>query len=388
MSKHQKKNQKHRSGMVALVGRPNVGKSTLMNYMIGDKISIITPVAQTTRNQIRGIQNLPNAQIIFLDTPGIHHPRKALNRYMVDVAIRSLEEVDLILYLVDAKRPDPAVLQSKRKKVEETPGYEEDSFILDTLQKTQVPTFLVVNKVDLLSKKTALLPLIENYSRENEFAEVLPISATSGEGVDSLEKAILKYLPEGDALFPPEYSTDRAERFLVSEIIREKLIFQTRHELPHSTAVVIESLDESERPEYAEVHQVAQSGVANSLEALARELVTPPNEEEALALEEIEEKQDPLENRYNPDNRGEREPRELGPGLVRIHATIIVERKSQKGIVIGKKGALLKEVGTLARKEIELLLGCRIFLQLWVKVAKNWSKNEHALRKLGYDEPT
>ncbi len=392
----------HRSGMVALVGRPNVGKSTLMNALVGDKISIITPVAQTTRNQIRGIQNLSDAQIVYLDTPGIHHARKALNRYMNDVALHALNEVDIILYLVDASRPDPAILPSKKdKEAERNPGYKEDVFILEQLRKSSTPCFLVVNKVDRISEKRMLLPLIEHYAKGHSFTEVIPISAVTGEGLDALVKEVTHRLPEGPPLFPPEFSTDMAERFLVSEIIREKLILHTRHELPHSTAVLIESFDESERGDVDQV--VAQAGAAGSLEALARELVTPPEEdftEEEMAGGLLSDTASPqlsgtlppelAEERASEDKEDmdsgslQEEAGKPRQGLVHIHATVVVERSSQKGIVIGKRGAMLKMVGTEARLEIEKLLGCRVFLQLWVRVQKNWSKNEKALRQMGY----
>ncbi len=394
----------HRSGMVALVGRPNVGKSTLMNALVGDKVSIITPVAQTTRNQIRGIQNLDNSQIVYLDTPGIHHARKALNRYMVDVALRALSEVDLVLYLVDASRPDPAIVPESGKDDESrVPGYQEDVFILRELRKAKVPVFLVVNKIDRVSDKSALLPLITNYNNEHSFEEVIPISALADEGLDILVSEISKRLPEGPPLFPAEFSTDMAERFLVAEMIREKLILHTRQELPHSTAVMIEGFDESEREPVTT--SVGRTGVEGTLEALASELVTPAEDleehelppdqpppihglssedEEAFDAEMLEAGGwDDEEGEAAEDSQAEPTP---GPrrGLVRIDATIVVERSSQKGIVIGKRGSMLKTVGSEAREDIEALLGCRVFLQLWVRVAKNWSKNEKALRQLGY----
>lgn len=320
-----------RSGIVALVGRPNVGKSTLMNYMIGDKISITTPVAQTTRNQIRGIQTLPEAQIVYLDTPGVHHARTALNRYMVDVAMRSLEGVDLVLYLTDIGRPDLAVMQPDAPAPSgKQPGYKEDAYILQQLAKISVPRFLIVNKLDTLAKKEKMLPFIEQYNKDEMFDEVIPISAMTGEGTEILIEQIRQRLPEGPPLFPPEYATDHAERFLVAEMIREKVILHTRQELPHSTAVLVEEFDESERDDDPE-----------------------------------------------PESSG---------GLVRIHATIVVERNSQKGIVIGKRGSMLKEIGSEARHEIESLLGCRVWLKLWVKVEKNWSHNDRALRRLGYQK--
>jgi GTP-binding protein Era len=328
---------KHRAGIVALVGRPNVGKSTLMNYLIGDKVSITTPVAQTTRNQIRGIHTMPHAQIVYLDTPGVHHARTALNRYMVDVAMRSLEGVDVVLYLADINRPDPAVMEPDQPApAGKHPGYKEDEYILECLRKTSVPTFLVVNKIDEISKKDKLLPFITSYSEQNDFDAVIPISALNGENTDTLVEEICKRLPEGPPLFPVEYATDHAERFLVAEIVREKVILHTRQALPHSTAVLVESFDESERVDFDE---------------------------------------------YDEDFDANRDG-----GLVRINATIVVERNSQKGIIIGKRGSMLKDIGSAARVDIENLLGCRVWLKLWVKVEKNWSHHNRTLRRMGYNE--
>ncbi len=320
-----------RFGMVALVGRPNVGKSTLMNYLVGEKISITTPVAQTTRNQIRGIQNHPDGQIVYLDTPGIHKARNPLNQTMVNVAWQAIDEVDLVLYLVDATRPDPQIaahLPSEigtphRDDSRKDPGFGEDAMILQRFKETQTPVYLVINKVDQIVPKSLLLPLIQRYTEGSNFREVIPISASTGENTDQLVRLILQVLPEGVPLFPPEYATDRAERFLVSELIREQLILLTRQELPHSCAVLVEAFDEERRDE-----------------------------------------QD------RP--------------LVRIEATIIVERDSQKGIVIGKRGEMLKQVGQRAREEIENLLGCHVFLKLWVRVDKNWSRDMSSVRRLGY----
>ena len=312
-----------RAGIVALIGRPNVGKSTLMNQLIGDKISIITPMAQTTRNQIRGIQNHEQGQIVYLDTPGIHRPKKQLNRYMVDVAFHSLDGVDMALYLIDASRPDSNILPEAKSRNSRDPGVGEDEMIIERLKEINVPCFLVINKVDLIGKKVGLLPLIEAYSKRGNFKEVIPISATTREGLDSLVDEMFRLLPEGEPIFPPEYSTDRAEKFLVSELVREKVILGTREEVPHSCAVIVENFDESTR-----------------------------------------------------DNDGQ--------GIIYIDATVHVERDSQKGILIGKKGSKLKEIGSLARADIEKLLGCKVFLKLWVKVDKNWSQNTRSLHRLGY----
>jgi GTP-binding protein Era len=382
----------HRTGMVALVGRPNVGKSSLMNYLVGDKISIITPVAQTTRNQIRGIQNLPEAQIVYLDTPGIHHPRKVLNRYMVEVALRSLEEVDLILYLIDASRPDPDVLLDAAHQIQRETAYRgEDALILERLKQNKTPAFLVVNKIDLINEKTLLLPVIAHYTSGGKFEEVIPISATTGEGVDTLQREIIKRLAVGAPLFPTDFSTDMAERFLVSEIIREKLILQTRQELPHSTAVLIEQFDESERGDEYGDGAIAPSGDDDLIARLTKELVTAPQTKDVQAAQHTEiEAEHPESSSVRDDMPIVPPPaktagsKETKTGLVRIDATIVVERDSQKGIVIGKNGAMLKEIGTAARLDIEHLLGCRVFLKLWVKVEKNWSKSEKAMRRLGY----
>lgn len=315
-----------RFGMVALVGRPNVGKSTLMNHLVGEKISITTPVAQTTRNQIRGIQNHPEGQIVYLDTPGIHKARNPLNQTMVNVAWQALDEVDLVLYLVDATRPDPQIADvDQRDEQRRDPGFGEDAMILSRLQQVETPYFLVVNKVDQIEPKSRLLPLMQRYNEGASFKEVIPISAATGENVDQLIQQIIQVLPEGPPLFPPDYATDRAERFLVAELIREQLILLTRQELPHSCAVVVGEFDETRRDE-----------------------------------------QD------RP--------------LIRIEATIIVERDSQKGIVIGKRGEMLKQVGQRAREEIERLLGCHVFLKLWVRVDKNWSRDFSSVRRLGYGD--
>ncbi len=346
----------HRAGIVALVGRPNVGKSTLMNRLVGDKVSIATPLAQTTRNQIRGIQNLPNAQIVYIDTPGIHRAQKALNRYMVEAALNALEGVDLILYIVDATRPDPAVLPAEDdQKKQFTPGYKEDLFILEKLSQLDPPIFLVVNKIDLVDEKVKLLPLIDHYTEKLSFEEVIPISAVTGDGIDILLEEIVKRLPVSPPLFPQEIYTDMAERFLVAEIIREKLILNTKQEIPYSTAVIIEEFDESERYPDGEGGEDAGEGEAP---------------EEAGGAEGSEAEQTSKKRRRK--------------GLIRISATILVERDSQKAIVIGKRGQRLKKIGTEARLELEKLLDAKVFLQLWVKVSKNWSQNESLLERLGY----
>ncbi|RNC70086.1 MAG: GTPase Era [Desulfuromonadales bacterium] len=292
-----------RSGFVSIIGRPNVGKSTLLNRVLGEKIVITSDKPQTTRNRIQGIHNLPGAQIVFIDTPGIHRATSRLNRYMVDVAVSSLREVDLILLLVEAQR---------------APG-EQEREIIGLLAGATVPVFLVMNKIDLV-EKSALLERIATYQKLYPFREIVPVSAETGDGVEMLVELVRGFLPEGPVYFPDDILTDLPERFIVAEIIREKVFRLTRDEVPYATAVEVDSFKE----------------------------------------------------------------REDG-GLVSIAATITVERDSQKGIVIGKKGAMLKRIGMNARTEIERLLDTKVFLELFVRVRKDWSEDAHMLKELGYE---
>jgi len=298
----EEKNPSFKSGFVSLVGRPNSGKSTLLNLLLGEKIAITSPKPQTTRNRILGIKNLPSGQVIFLDTPGIHRSKSIMNQSMVRTALSTLQEVDSICFLIEADYPDN----------------EENEWILENLKKTAKPVFLVINKIDLISKES-LLPIMERYSRARPFEQMIPVSALLGDGVDVLVKELLRVLPEGPRLFPEEMITDLPERFLAAELIREKVFHLTRDEVPYATAAVVEEF--KERPER---------------------------------------------------------------NLVVIRATIQVERESQKGILIGEKGRMLKEIGRLAREEIEALLGTKVFLELWVKVEKNWRDDPQALRRLGF----
>jgi len=291
-----------KSGFVSLIGRPNAGKSTLLNFLLGEKIAIISPKPQTTRNRILGIKNLPAGQIVFLDTPGIHRSRTGLNQAMVKVARATLQEVDVVCFLIEADRP----------------GNDENDLILEDLKRVIKPVILIINKIDLVARGT-LLPIMERYSQLRSFEQIIPISALRGDGVDVLAAELLKILPEGPKFFPEDMITDLPERFLVAELIREKVIQLTRDEIPHSTAVEVEEFKEREEK-----------------------------------------------------------------NLVVIKATIQVERESQKGILIGEKGRMLKEMGRLAREEIEAFLGARVFLELWVKVEKNWRDDPRALRRLGY----
>ena len=290
-----------KSGMVAIVGPPNAGKSTLLNGLLGQKISIVTPKPQTTRNRIIGILNDPSYQIVMLDTPGLHKTGKPLNLEMVKIAVASLSEVDAILFLVDVSQPAP---EKQIKAVE-------------YLEGAASPAILVLNKIDLL-KKDQLLPIIDVYRNIYPFAAIVPISALMNNGTDELLQELVPLLPTGPRLYPEDIPTDATERFIVAEIVREKIFLLTGQEIPYSTAVVIDSFKEEEE----------------------RSLVT-------------------------------------------IHATIVVEKSSQKGIIIGKKGSKLQQIGKNSRHDIEKLLAQRVLLKLWVKVHKNWTRDMRFIRDLG-----
>ena len=290
-----------KSGMVAIVGPPNAGKSTLLNSLLGQKISIVTAKPQTTRNRILGIVNDPGYQIVLLDTPGLHKAREPLNEEMVKAAQASLTEVDAILFLVDVSLPLP---EKNRAAI----GY---------LAGVDSPSILVLNKMDLLAREQ-LLPLMDSYRGLFPFAAIVPISALQNGGTDILLRELLTVLPTGPRLYPEDIPTDATERFIVSEIIREKIFMLTSQEIPYSTAVTVDSFKED----------------------------------------------------------GER-------GLVTIHATIHVEKKSQKGIIIGKKGGMLAQVGASARKDIQVLLDQRVLLKLWVKVSRNWTRNMGFIKEMG-----
>jgi GTP-binding protein Era len=295
-----------KSGMVAIVGPPNVGKSTLLNTLLGQKISIVSPKPQTTRNRILGVVSHSDYQIVLLDTPGLHTAREQLNREMVRIAMNSLTEVDAVLFLVDVSLPVPERMKSERDK--------EFSAWFD---KIVSPAIMVLNKIDLIDRKE-LLPLIDSYAALYPFKAIVPVSAMNGDGCADLVTEILNLLPFGPRYFPEDMPTDASERFLAAEIIREKVFLKTGQEIPYATAVLIESFKEDE----------------------AKKLVT-------------------------------------------IHAAIVVEKDSQKGIVIGQGGKKLQSIGTAARREIEEMVGCKVMLKLWVKVRKNWSQDERFLKELG-----
>ena len=308
----------HRSGFAALIGRPNVGKSTLLNQLTGEKIAIVSPKPQTTRNRILGVVTRPEGQVAFIDTPGIHQAKGELNRYMVEIALQAAEEVDLVLFLIEPPGGETP---------EVSPG---NRTILERLQKIGKPTFLVINKIDNVVKHQ-LLPLIDLYRKEFPFAEVVPISARENDGVESLFKMVLAHMPEGERVFDEDMLTDQQERTLVAEYIREQVLRHCRQEIPYSTAVVVDFFDESERE-------------------------PPPGT-----------------------------PPEKLAGLIRISASIYVERDSQKAIIIGKQGQMLKTIGTDARKAIQKLLGAHVYLSLRVRVEPRWSERPEGLRKLGYE---
>lgn len=289
-----------RCGFVAIVGRPNAGKSTLVNTLVGQKVSIVSPKPQTTRNRIQGILNRDDAQVVLIDTPGIHRPASALNRMMMDELQHALDGIDVLSLIVDASA-----------------GFGRgDRFSLEWVKRFRGPVFLLLNKIDRV-KKPALLPVIDRYRSEFEFAEIVPISALTGEGCFDLVQSWFPYLPEAPPYFPAGQFTDQPERFLASEIIREKAILATREEVPHAVAVLVDS---------------------------------------------FEEKKD----------------------LIRIRATICVEREGQKGILIGKHGETIKNIGTLARKELEEILGTKIFLETFVRVQPRWRENPVLVRQLDW----
>ncbi|MER0124092.1 GTPase Era [Streptococcus sp. ZJ93] len=293
-----------KSGFVAILGRPNVGKSTFLNYVMGQKIAIMSDKAQTTRNKIMGIYTTETEQIVFIDTPGIHKPKTALGDFMVDSAYSTLREVDTVLFMVPADEP--------RGKG--------DDMIMERLKSAKVPVILVVNKIDKVHPDQ-LLEQIDDFRTQMDFKEIVPISATQGNNVNRLMEILKDNLDEGFQYFPADQITDHPERFLVSEMIREKVLHLTREEIPHSVAVVIDSMKRDEDTD-----------------------------------------------------------------KIHIRATIMVERDSQKGIVIGKGGAMLKKIGSMARRDIELMLGDKVFLETWVKVKKNWRDKKLDLADFGYNQ--
>ncbi|MBU5270824.1 GTPase Era [Staphylococcus caprae] len=295
--------EEHKSGFVSIIGRPNVGKSTFVNRVIGHKIAIMSDKAQTTRNKIQGVMTRDDAQIIFIDTPGIHKPKHKLGDYMMRVAKNTLSEIDAIMFMVN---------------VNEDIG-RGDEYIMEMLKNVKTPIFLVLNKIDLVHPD-ALMPKIEQYKEYMDFTDIIPISALEGLNVDHFIDVLKSYLPEGPKYYPDDQISDHPEQFVVSEIIREKILHLTSEEIPHAIGVNVDRM--------------------------------------------IKEDED----------------------RVRIEATIYVERDSQKGIVIGKSGKKLKEVGKRARHDIEMLLGSKVYLELWVKVQRDWRNKVNFIRQIGYIE--
>ena len=291
-----------KSGLVSLVGRPNAGKSTLLNRLVGQKVAIVSDKPQTTRHRIVGVRNAPDTQIVFIDTPGIHKPLHRMNKRMVDAAIDTLKEVDVAVLVVDAALK---------------PG-SGDAFVLDLVGKAGTSTVLVLNKIDQIDKPR-LLPMMHQYAAALPFKAIVPISALTGDGEADLLQAIAAALPEGEALYPEDYLTDQSERHLAAELVREKVLHHTRDELPYSTAVIIERFEE-------------------------------------------------------PDTEG---------GLTRIFASILVDQVSQKPIVVGKGGEMIKRIGTEARRDLEEMLGGRVYLELHVKVREDWRDDDRLLNEMG-----
>lgn len=291
-----------KSGFVAIIGAPNVGKSTLLNQLLGQKIAITSEKPQTTRHRILGVAHLPGAQLIFLDTPGVHRARGPLNERMVEVALKVLADVDLVLFMTDAAFPDNV----------------SDEIILDSLTKKNLPSILAINKVDRVNKER-LLPLIEQWHEAYPFRAIVPISALQGVQVNELVKEMVAALPEGPQYYPEDSVTDMPERFIAAEMIREKVFRLMSQEIPYGVAVTVESF--KERPE---------------------------------------------------------------KNLIDIQATIHVERESQKPMIIGKGGKMLKQIGEQAREDIERMVGCKVFLKLWVRLQKQWTRDEKAIRRFGY----
>ncbi|HEY6212521.1 MAG TPA: GTPase Era [Vicinamibacterales bacterium] len=288
-----------KSGFVSLIGRPNAGKSTLLNRLVGTKIAIVSDKPQTTRNRILGVRNYENAQVVYLDTPGIHRPLHRMNVRMVDAAVETVREVDILGVVVDATERAGKGTQ----------------FVLDLAKDAKAPVFLILNKIDLM-KRMRLLPIIDEYSKRGHFAEIVPVSAATGENVDRLERLIVERLPEGEPAYPPDYLTDQPERFLAGEIVREKLLQFTRDEIPFSTAVVVERFDETKE-------------------------------------------------------------------MLKLHCSIVVDRESQKPIVVGRGGAMIKQIGTAAREELERFFETKVFLDLRVRVKEEWREDDRVLKDIG-----
>jgi len=291
-----------KTGLVSFIGRPNAGKSTLLNRIVGTKLAIVSDKPQTTRNRILGVKNYDGAQVVFVDTPGIHRPLHRMNVRMVDAAVDTIREVDVIGLVVDVAEP---------------PG-KGDRFVLDLLKRAKAPVFLILNKVDLI-KKSRLLPLMQQYNEQGLFAEIVPVSAATGDNVDRLERAVVERLPEGEPMYPADYLTDQPERFFAAEIVREKLLQFTHAEIPFSSAVVVDRFEEPTGPK----------------------------------------------------------------SVLKLYCTILVDRESQKPIVVGRGGEMIKKIGTAAREDLERFFDTRVFVDLHVRVKSEWREDEGVLNDIG-----
>jgi len=291
-----------KTGLVSFIGRPNAGKSTLLNRIVGTKLAIVSAKPQTTRNRILGVKNYDGAQVVFVDTPGIHRPLHRMNVRMVDAAVDTIREVDVIGLVVDVVEP---------------PG-KGDRFVLDLLKRAKAPVFLILNKVDLI-KKSRLLPLMQQYNEQGLFAEIVPVSAATGDNVDRLERAVVERLPEGEPMYPADYLTDQPERFFAAEIVREKLLQFTHAEIPFSSAVVVDRFEEPTGPK----------------------------------------------------------------SVLKLYCTILVDRESQKPIVVGRGGEMIKKIGTAAREDLERFFDTRVFVDLHVRVKSEWREDEGVLNDIG-----
>ena len=291
-----------KSGFVSFIGRPNAGKSTLVNRLVGTKLAIVSDKPQTTRTRILGVRNYADAQVVFLDTPGIHRPLHRMNVRMVDAAVDTIREVDVLCLVVDVNEP---------------PG-KGDRFVVDLVKNATAPAFLILNKIDLI-RKSRLLPIIQQYADTGTFAEIIPLSAATGDNVDRLEKAIIERLPEGEARYPDDYLTDQPERFFAAEIVREKLLQFTHAEIPFSSAVVVDRFEEPEGPR----------------------------------------------------------------GVLKLYCTIVVDRESQKPIVVGRGGEMIKRIGTAAREDLQRFFDARVFLDLHVRVKSEWREDDAVLDDIG-----
>lgn len=363
----------NRAGVVAIIGRPNVGKSTLMNRLLRQKVSIVSPKPQTTRNRIAGIWTSGRAQVIFLDTPGIHRAGSLFNRAMVRAALATLTEVDLVLWMVDATAPET----------------DDDALIAENLKEVRTPVLLAINKVDLVPK-AALLPIIDRLRNVREFAEIVPISCTAGDNLERLEQILVGLLPPGEPLYPPEQLTDQPERFIIGELIREQVFRLLHEEIPYAVAVEVEAVRERGAGQAPFAGQPrGEEGRAGAAEAVPEGpgVFQEALEEGAVPAGAVRAASEDRDGEDGPSSPG---GSDVGPGerpLVDILATLYVEKDSQKGILIGAGGQMLKRIGERARREIEVLLGARVFLKLWVKVRPKWRQSKEELRRLGYLQP-